>query len=222
MESVERLAASLLDEVRRHMNGVVADALRRQGLIYPYCLGVSLPTLREVGKDYAPNQPLARWLLSRTMRESLLLASIVADPEAHLESDTQLWLNTFGYSECIDVACADYLWKLHGANHLAYSWLFADDARLQRAGISLLANLYRKASSLASPPAPYSLGQLYHRMAHLSAIPALFQALLFLAQWIARHEAHDALLVALSDPQLPDASREARKQLAECVRFESE
>ena len=94
----------MIAEVRRHMNGVVSASIRRGGASYPFCLGVPLPTLREIGKRYAPNQELARALLARTMRESLLLASIVGDPALHVEDDTQLWLNTFIHDECVDVA----------------------------------------------------------------------------------------------------------------------
>lgn len=220
MENVENLAADLMMQVRRHLNGVVAASLRRQGLQYPYCLGVSLPTLREIGKSYAPNQPLARLLLSRNMRESMLLASIVGDPRTHLESDTQLWQNTFIYSECVDVACADYLWKLRNANQLAYDWLFADEIPLQRAGIALLANCYRQTPQLAGPSESYSLEQLYARMVQLAATRTLFQPLLFLARWIARRGECDALLAALSDTVLPSVSQEARRELAECIRFE--
>lgn len=209
-------------EVRRHLNGVVAESLRRQGLRYPYCLGVSLPTLREIGKAYAPNQPLARYLLSRTMRESLLLASIVGNPSEHLPTDTQLWVGTFGYGECVDVACADYLWRLQDASQLAYEWLFAEDDTLPRAGISLLANLYRRTPSLVGPPTPYTLEQLYRRVALLAADGALFQPLLFLAREVARQGACDGLLEALSDGGLPTESHEARAQLAECIRFELE
>lgn len=220
MESVEDLAAGLMTEVRRHLNGVVAAALRQQGLQYPYCLGVSLPTLREIGKSYAPNQPLARRLLSRKMRESLLLASIVGDPGAHSESDTQLWQSTFVYSECVDVACADYFWKLRNANQLAYEWLFANEIPLQRAGIALLANCYRRAPQHAEPPADRSIELLYARIARLAATRALFQPLLFLARWIARQGECDELLAALRDTKLPSESQKARAELAECIRFE--
>ena len=79
-DGVQALEARLIAEVKRHMNGIVSASIRRGGASYPFCLGVPLPTLREIGKRYAPNQGLARALLTRTMRECLLLASIVGDP----------------------------------------------------------------------------------------------------------------------------------------------
>ena len=219
-DGVQALETRLIAEVRRHMNGVVSASIRRGGASYPFCLGVPLPTLREIGKCYAPNQGLARTLLSRTMRESLLLASIVGDPSLHVEDDTQLWLNTFIHDECVDVACADYFWRVDGSVQLAYAWLFDAHLSMQRAGISLLANLYRRIPLAAAPPAPFTLGMLYERMARLAACGSLFQPLLFLAQWLSRRGEAAGLLETLGSDHFPDGSAEARRQIAECIRFE--
>lgn len=219
---VDAIAAELMAEVRRHLNGVVAAAIRNEGAGYPFCLGVPLPTLREIGRRYAPNQPLARLLLSRAMRESMLLASIIGDPSRHNASDTQLWVDTFKYGECIEVACADYFWKLDSARQLVYEWLFMDELKMQRAGITLLANLYRKDSKRANPSNAYTLDQLYRRIASLSATAALFQPLLFLSQWLARSGAGDKLIEVLNDAELPQESHGTRLQLVECIRFERE
>lgn len=220
--SVQELANALMAEVRRHLNGVVAAALRREGFDYPFCLGVSLATLREIGRKYGPSQPLARYLLSRTMRESLLLASIVADPAHHEKTDTELWVNTFGYSECIDVACADYLWKLPNALPLALDWLFSDELKIQRAGITLLANVYRKSPEMVALPFDCPQEKLFNRIAALTNEDSLFQPLLFLLRWLAAKADCAPLLTSLGSESLPSASYAARKQLMECIGYESE
>lgn len=218
--SVQAQAEALMAEVRRHLNGVVAASLRREGFDYPFCLGVSIATLREIGGKYGPNQPLARYLLARTMRESLLLASIVADPARHEKRDTELWENTFGYSECIDVACADYFWKLPDALLLALDWLFSDDLKMQRAGITLLANVYRKSAEEVALPSNCSQENLFNRIVELTAEDALFQPLLFLFRWLAACVDCTLLLTLLCSESLPDSSYAARQQLVEYLGYE--
>ena len=80
MTGTEKMAA-LMRRLRIEMNGAVADAMReygggRQG--YGLNYGVSLPTIKDVAREYAPDHELARLLWRQDVRE-LKIAAWSAD-----------------------------------------------------------------------------------------------------------------------------------------------
>ena len=55
---------TLLGELRREMNGAVVDSMREKGIEYALSYGVSIPTVRALARQYAPDDELARLSIS--------------------------------------------------------------------------------------------------------------------------------------------------------------
>lgn len=87
MNNTEKMAA-LLRRLRQQMNGAVSEAMTARGIRYPLNYGVSVPTLRAVAAEFAPDHELARLLYKQQVRELVLAACYVADP---LQVDAVQW-----------------------------------------------------------------------------------------------------------------------------------
>lgn len=204
----------LLVEVRRHMNGDVVRSLRAEGLRYDFALGVPVPTLREIARAYAPNQPLARSLARRRLRESLLLGSMVSDPAEFSTSDYTLWGSTFFNVELVDAAAFYCLSSVDGVEEGGLSWLYSDDALLQRAALMSYAHSLRKRR--AKPE--FIFGQV-ERLAQLGQDNFHSSALLFLAR--ALHAQCPAIAAAFRDA-FAGALDERVRLIAELAREEAD
>lgn len=92
MNATSRMVA-LLGELKREMNGAVVDSMREKGLDYPLNYGVSLPTIRSLAREFAPDDELAQLLYRQQVRELQLAATVIADPRQLSESDLAFWHN---------------------------------------------------------------------------------------------------------------------------------
>ena len=88
----------LLGELRREMNGAVADSMRYFGTRYGLNYGVSLPTIRTIASKEPANNDLALYLLKQDVRELRLAALHIADP-SHFEESKELWQKGITTSE---------------------------------------------------------------------------------------------------------------------------
>ena len=79
MDDTQRMIG-LLRRLKVEMNGAVVDAMRSRGLDYPLSYGVSVPTIREIAKAYAPAHAFALFLFRQQVRELKLAAAFIDDP----------------------------------------------------------------------------------------------------------------------------------------------
>ena len=79
MNATSKMVA-LLGELRREMNGAVVDSMREKGIEYALSYGVSIPTIRALARQYAPDDELARLLYQQQVRELQLAALTIASP----------------------------------------------------------------------------------------------------------------------------------------------
>ena len=52
-------------KIRLSMNGIVSEQMAQKGISYKINYGVSIPRIKEIAKDYAPDHDLAQrlWML---------------------------------------------------------------------------------------------------------------------------------------------------------------
>ena len=90
MNATSKMVA-LLGELRREMNGAVVDSMREKGIEYALSYGVSIPTIRALARQYAPDDELARLLYQQQVRELQLAALSIASPESVTEEELPFW-----------------------------------------------------------------------------------------------------------------------------------
>ena len=81
----------LKQKLRRHVNGVAAESMSRQGLNYKENWGVSVMTLRDVARQFAPDHEFACYLYGLPQRELRLAACMIADPKQVTDDQLDFW-----------------------------------------------------------------------------------------------------------------------------------
>lgn len=128
---------ALMRRLKIEMNGAVTDAMReygggRQG--YGLNYGVSLPTIRDVAREYAPDHELALALWRQDVREMKLTALFVDDPSQVTVVQMGAWASDWRVPELAEQCAMQLFWKSPDALKQAAEWagLPPGDAALKR------------------------------------------------------------------------------------------
>lgn len=91
-------------------NGIVADALRKQGSPYKFIFGLNLPQIAEIASRYDKSAELAMLLLNNaTSRESQMMAAMVC-PDGFITVESAIqWISQCVSREAVDVFCLKQL-----------------------------------------------------------------------------------------------------------------
>ncbi len=136
MTVTEKMVA-LMRRLKIEMNGAVTDAMReysggRQG--YGLNYGVSLPTIRDVAREYAPDHELAEALWRQDVREMKLAALFVDDPWQVTATQMEAWAEEWHVPELAEQCAMQLFWKSPDAFKQAAEWarLAPGEAALKR------------------------------------------------------------------------------------------
>ena len=111
----------LLGELRREMNGAVADAMRYYGSRYGLNYGVSLPTIRSIAATEPQNNDLALYLYKQDVRELRLTALHIAEPSKFYDSQ-EAWRDGITTSEIAEEMAFALLSKAEPFVQIYDSW----------------------------------------------------------------------------------------------------
>lgn len=124
MTTTEKVVA-LMRRLKIEMNGAVTDAMReygggRQG--YGLNYGVSLPTIRDVAREYVPDHELALALWRQDVREMKLAALFVDDPSQVAAAQMEAWAGEWRVTELAEQCAMQLFWKSPDAFKQAAAW----------------------------------------------------------------------------------------------------
>ena len=105
----EQQFMQLLKVIQSRKNGDVAEAMGRKGLNYKLNWGVSLIELRQIAADLQPDHLLALKLWNKQWRETMILATLLDNPDEVNESQMDFWTKSFLNTEIAEQASAN-LW----------------------------------------------------------------------------------------------------------------
>ena len=134
MNATSRMVA-LLGELRREMNGAVVDSMREKGIEYALSYGVSIPTVRALARQYAPDDELARLLYQQQVRELQLAALSIAVPENVTIDELPFWAKTVTTVEMAENVATVLIARTKIAKEAVGEWLAADNALLRYAAM---------------------------------------------------------------------------------------
>ena len=83
--------AALLGELRREMNGAVAESMQRGEGGYGLNYGVSIPTIRAIAGRVGTDHAFARFLYRQDVRELRMAALTIADPVSVTPDNVDEW-----------------------------------------------------------------------------------------------------------------------------------
>lgn len=134
MNATSQMVA-LLGELRREMNGAVVDSMREKGIEYALSYGVSIPTVRALARQYAPDDELARLLYQQQVRELQLAALSIAVPENVTIDELPFWAKAVTTVEMAENVATVLIARTKIAKEAVGEWLAADNALLRYAAM---------------------------------------------------------------------------------------
>jgi hypothetical protein len=131
----------LLGQIRLRQSGDVSSSMKRQGMAYKQNLGVSIVELRELARDFAPDHLLALKLWNKQWRETMILATLLDEPEKVSEEQMDFWTKSFETIEIAEQASANLWVNTKYAFVKAIEWSRGKKHLVRFTGIHLMGRL---------------------------------------------------------------------------------
>jgi hypothetical protein len=122
-EALDKEISALLSQINHLRNGDTAQLISESGASYLKNYGVMLVHLRQMGKSCTKNNELARRLWFREIRETMILATLVALPDELKDEELNEWGEMTGTVELAEQMALNILGKRAGSGDLLFSWL---------------------------------------------------------------------------------------------------
>lgn len=113
---------TLLRKIRLYKNGEVSASMKEKGITYRINWGVSVMDLRTMAEEHNPSHLLALKLWNKQWRETMILATLLDQPELVSEQQMDFWTKSFENSEISEQASANLWWKSPPAYVKALEW----------------------------------------------------------------------------------------------------
>ena len=115
--------------------------MARYGINVSNALGVPLPVLRKLAKEFGKNHSLAIELWQTQIHEIRILATIVADAKQVTDTLMEQWVKDFDSWDICDGCCNNLFNRTPLAHDKARTWAARDEEFVRRAGFVLMATL---------------------------------------------------------------------------------
>lgn len=136
MTTTEKMVA-LMRRLKIEMNGAVTDSMREYGggqHGYGLNYGVSLPTIKDVAREYVPDHELALTLWKQDVRELKLAALFIDQPSAVTAAQMKGWAGDWRVPELAEQCAMQLFWRSPAAFDITVDWagLSPDEDALKR------------------------------------------------------------------------------------------
>ena len=131
----------ILQQLERNKNPDKAAGMKNFGIATNNALGVSVPVLREIAKNYKNNSPVALALWDTSFHEAKLLATMIADRKMFSEAQMDAWTRDFNSWDICDGACYNLFRYLPWAYDKIPVYAQYEEEFIRRTAFSLTAGL---------------------------------------------------------------------------------
>lgn len=122
-ENLDSQQKKILSRIRQLMNGEVSNQLGAAGMNYKKAFGVSLVHLRQLAKDFKPDNQLAERLWFRNIRETMILATMLADADGLTDDQLNEWTGQIVNVEIAEQLAFNLLGRKKNIETLVEPWL---------------------------------------------------------------------------------------------------
>ncbi len=137
----EKKFQQLIKVIRLRQSGEVAAAMNERGITYKMSWGVSLLDLREIAQSYEADHLLALKLWNKQWRETMILATLIDDPEEVTEEQMDFWTKSFENIEIAEQASTNLWVKSKFAFVKALEWCRGKKHLVRFTGVHLIGRL---------------------------------------------------------------------------------
>jgi 3-methyladenine DNA glycosylase AlkD len=140
-QNKDQQAAAILDRLHALADPEAAAGMARFGIRPGQALGISIPTLRKLGKEIGPDHTLALALWRTGIHEARILSAYLAVPKQVTERLMETWVADFDSWDVCDQVCSNLFDRTPFAYQKALAWSLREEEFVKRAGFVLMATL---------------------------------------------------------------------------------
>jgi len=134
-------ASEIIQKIKSLANPANMEGMARYGINVANAYGVSVYTLREIGKEIGKDHELALQLWASGIHEARLLACLIDRPDMVTEEQLESWAKDFDSWDVCDVCCGHLFDRTAVAYRKAQEWSEREEEFVKRAGFALMAAL---------------------------------------------------------------------------------
>lgn len=131
----------ILGKLRFLKNLDNVEGMSKFGITPEKTFGVKIPILRKLASEIGMNHTLALELWEIGYRETMILASMIDDPQQVTNQQMESWVNDFSYWEICDQVIMNLFEKKDQAYDKAVEWSLRKEEFVKRAGYVMMARL---------------------------------------------------------------------------------
>ena len=131
----------IIRRLKAHSNPRAVEGMARFGINPSNTLGVSIPTLRKIGREIGTDHSLAQRLWDSGIHEARILAAMIDDPKEVTVKQMERWVKDFDSWDVCDQCCSNLFDKTNYAHQKAVGWASRKEEFVKRAGFALMAAL---------------------------------------------------------------------------------
>ena len=131
----------IIEKLKSQSDPDAVEGMARFGITPENTFGVSIPNLRKIAKETGKDHALAKQLWESGFRETMILASMVDEPEMVTDEQVEEWVLDFDYWEICDQCCMNLFEKTGFAYDKAIEWSSRTEEFVKRTGFVMMARL---------------------------------------------------------------------------------
>lgn len=139
---IDQQIAEIKRKIRLSMNGITSESMEAGGIVYKQNFGVAIPRLRELAKGYAPNHDLAQRLWMLKIRETMIMATLLDEPEKFSIENARQWLSDIHQPELMEQCVMNIFIKTSFANELIVEITDSEQIWYKVSGFMMAARLH--------------------------------------------------------------------------------
>ncbi len=137
----------IIDQLKSEGRPEAIEGMSRYGINTDKALGVSIPFLRKLGKEYRNDHKLALELWKTGYHEARILSGIIDDSKKVTEQQLEDWVKDFDSWDLCDQCCSNLFVNTKFAYAKALEWSDRNEEYVKRAGFVMMACLAHKKMS---------------------------------------------------------------------------
>ncbi len=140
-QETEKNFQKIIALVKSRKNGEVADLMNSRGITYKLNWGVSIIDLRDIANQFEKDHLLALKLWNKQWRETMILATMIDNPDKVSEEQIDFWTKSFENSEIAEQASSNLWVKTKFAFIKALEWSRGKKHLVRYTGLHLMGRL---------------------------------------------------------------------------------
>lgn len=137
----EKLFRQIVRAIPSMQNGITAESMTQRGIVYEKNWGVSLVDLKSFIANIEKDHLLALKLWNKKWRETMILATMIDQPEVISEEQMDFWVRTAGNTEIVEQMVTNLFSQTPFAFAKALEWCRGKKFLVKYAGLLMMGRL---------------------------------------------------------------------------------